>query len=171
MTCDGTGNPGDLSTFLMGAMSTDNCMVDSESNTVFNTISGCGDADTEVYQFTATDTEGNQSQCLASFTIEDTTAPMITAAAMDGDSDCDNANSDLLDWLNNFGDAEATDGCGLVTWSYEFDGAAMTGCSGVTSLNVIFIATDDCGNTATTTASFSVDDTADPIMDLSLIHI
>ena len=130
-----TGNGAQLDSWLMTAMSTDNCASPISITTLpFNTISGCGGASETVYEFTATDISGNESQCMASFIIEDTTPPVITTAATDGDSDCDNANADLLDWLNNFGNAEATDECGEVTWSHDFVGGAMTGCSDVPAL-------------------------------------
>ena len=160
-----TGNGAQLNSWLMSSSSNDNCASPvSITSLPFNTIPGCGGASETVFEFTASDLSGNESQCLASFVIEDTTAPVITTAAINGDSDCDNANADLLEWLNNFGNAEATDECGIVTWSHDFDGGAMTSCSDVPALMVTFTATDECGNTSTTQANFEVSDTEPPVV-------
>jgi len=125
-----------LATWLNSATASDNCSSSfSFTNIPFNTISGCGNANETVYQFTATDESGNETMCLASYIIEDNTAPEISTPASDGSSDCHNATNDLLVWLNDNGNASATDGCGEVTWSHDFLGGVLTGCSGLTSRN------------------------------------
>ena len=63
--------------------------------------------------------------------------------------------------LANGGAGEATDLCGDVTWSHNFDDYALT-CAGTGAVEVIFSATDDCGNAATTTAMFEIVDTTAP---------
>ena len=136
VVCDGSGNTAELATWLGAATASDNCSSTfTFSNQPFNTISGCGAANSTVYQFTATDESGNSKQCLATFNINDTVDPIITTEASDRESDCENAETDLLDWLNSMGDAEASDGCGEVTWSHDFNGRPLTGCSGITSSN------------------------------------
>merc|ERR1712137_1025268 len=57
--------------------------------------------------------------------------------------------------------ATATDNCGTVTWTNNF--TALTGTC-VQTANVIFTATDPCGLTATTSATYTVSDTSAPII-------
>merc|ERR1712110_551253 len=68
----------------------------------------------------------------------------------------------LQAWLNNNGGARAVDDCSTVAFSNDFttlDG----GCTA--SARVTFIATDQCGNSNTTTATYSITDTAAPVIN------
>ena len=80
--------------------------------------------------FTATDDCGNSSETTHT-TIEDTTAPR-SIRPFDETVECDGAgNTDALNaWLASHGCA-ASDICGGVTWSNDFEGLS-----------------DDCGATA-----------------------
>src|SRR5690606_13906044 len=60
------------------------------------------------------------------------------------------------------GGAEASDLCGNgVTWSNNTATAVWAGTC-TQSITIEFYATDDCGNTATTTAMFTITDTTAP---------
>ena len=81
---------------------------------LFNTISGCGNTMTEVYQFTATDACGNQGTGLASYTIEDTTLPTITCpVALDLECGSDLNDQLIINWLDS---ASGSDSCGELTF-------------------------------------------------------
>ncbi|HOI80054.1 MAG TPA: HYR domain-containing protein, partial [Petrimonas sp.] len=92
----------------------------------------------------------------------DGSAPIMTTPAADL-TVCDQAGSnDLLNtWLANHGGANATDDYHSVTWSNNFDADNWTAiCKNVKSQQVVFTATDDCGYQSTTSAVFTVEDTA-----------
>ena len=102
------------------ATATDNCnMTASVTAELYNTISGCGATNTEVYLFTATDIAGNTSTCLASYTIEDTTLPDLVCPVATLELECGDANNDNLiaAWLAT---ATATDNCDapVITHNY-----------------------------------------------------
>ena len=66
---------------------------------------------------------------------------------MNATFECDGAGnaSDLEGWLANNGGASATDACGGVTWSNDFD-ALSDDCGATGAAMVTFTATDACGN-------------------------
>ncbi len=76
--------------------------------------------------------------------------------------ECDGTGNQvaLANWLATSGGATATDECSAVTWSNNFS-AISNDCSA--AVIVIFTATDECGNTSTTSASFSINDTQAPV--------
>jgi gliding motility-associated-like protein len=117
--------------------------------------------------FTATDDCGNTSTSTATFTIEDSTPPVIDIEASDLTVECDGQGNtqDLADWLANNGGASASDICSGVVWSNDFT-ALSDDCGATGSATVIFTATDDCGNTSTSTATFTIVDTIDPMIDV-----
>ncbi len=168
VACDGTGNSTDLTTWLASASANDACSSPiTFTNKPYNTISGCGDTNTTVYEFVATDAAGNSAVCYASFMIEDVTNPVITEDAEDLTVECDGANNsnDIQSWLNNFGGTQASDGCGAVSYSHDFSGSLSDACAETGSITVIFTATDDCGNTATSSAVFTIEDTTAPVIN------
>ena len=151
----------------IAATMADNCS--SNGNITLDTLlltdfSSCGGTIDRVYQFTATDEAGNTTSCIASISTEDSTAPAITTEAEDLTVDCGDgeASSALLGWLNNQGGAAATDACGDITWTNNYTGNLSDGCGPNGSVEVIFTATDACGNMASTTATFTRQDTTAP---------
>ncbi|MFD1096881.1 hypothetical protein ACFQ3Q_14090, partial [Salegentibacter chungangensis] len=149
-----------------GAMASDSCGDVTWSND-FDALSDlCGATGSATVTFTATDDCGNTSETSATFTIEDTTDPMIDTEAMDETVECDGeGNMAALDaWLANNGGAMASDSCGDVTWSNDFN-ALSDLCGATGSATVTFTATDDCGNTSETSATFTIEDTTDPTID------
>ncbi|MFK7980885.1 MAG: gliding motility-associated C-terminal domain-containing protein, partial [Saprospiraceae bacterium] len=159
--CDGAGNQSALDTWLNtngGATATDDCGEITWTNNFTALTGDCPRSATVI--FTATDECGNESTTTATFSIEDTTAPTVSDA-IDQTVECDgNGNtSELQAWLNNNGGATATDICGNVTWANNF--TALTGDCPPTA-SVTFTATDACGNTSQTTATFTIEDTTAP---------
>lgn len=122
----------------------------------------CGATGNAFVTFTATDSCGN-AETSAYLTVSDTQAPVMQVPATDMVVECGNGNITVIlnNWLANHGGAIASDACGNVTWSYQAlepgNGCGITG-----STSVIFIATDECGNSSTTSAEFSVEDSLAP---------
>ena len=164
--CDGAGNTQDLADWLAdngGAEASDNCSAVAWSHSDATLSDLCGATGAVTVTFTATDDCGNSSETTATFTIEDTTAPSIDTASSDETVECDGAgNTDALNaWLASHGGAAASDICGGVTWSNDFDGLSDD-CGATGSATVTFTATDDCGNSSETSATFTIEDTTAP---------
>lgn len=111
--------------------------------------------------WTATDACGNASTATQTINVQDNTAPVITTQASNATAECNGqGNQDALTaWLASNGGAAANDACSTVTWSNNFTSLSNDCAAAVT---VIFTATDACGNTATTSATFTVNDTTPP---------
>jgi hypothetical protein len=150
------------------AQAFDGCSAVTWSNDYVGLTSACGNAGEAVVTFTATDACGNSTSTTSTFVIEDTTRPVITQSATNLIVECDGSGnvSDLSSWLENNGGATATDACGNVTWSNNFNGLS-DGCGATGSATVIFTATDDCGNERTTSATFTIQDTTAPSLDVA----
>ena len=163
--CDGAGNAADLNAWLAsngGATATDACGGVMWTNDFDALSDDCGATGAATVTFTATDDCGNATSTTATFTIEDTTAPDVMAAA-DATVECDGAGNsvDLSNWLDSNGGATATDACGGVMWTNDFD-ALSDDCGATGAATVTFTATDDCGNATSTTATFTIEDTTAP---------
>ena len=117
--------------------------------------------------WTATDECGNSSSAVQVVTVQDTTGPSIDIAASDLAVGCDgDGNSaELTAWLASNGGASASDACSGVTWSNDFT-SLVTAIDSNGMATVAFTATDACGNSSTTTATFTIDDTTDPVITL-----
>ena len=100
--------------------------------------------------------------------VEDNEAPTIGTPAADETVECDGSGNTaaLMAWLSNNGGAAATDNCSGVTWSNDFTTMANT-CGGAGSVQVVFTATDEAGNTSTSTATFTIEDTTAPTITLA----
>jgi hypothetical protein len=163
--CDGTGNLLDLEGWLAengGASATDACGDVTWTNDFVALSDGCGLTGMSVVTFTASDACGNSTNTVASFSIGDNTAPEVSDA-MNAVFECDGAGnlSDIEMWLDNNGGAESADACGEVTWTNDFDGL-VEDCGATGASEVTFTATDGCGNTSSTSASFTIEDTLAP---------
>ena len=168
--CDGAGNIAALDDWLGGINggggAVDECDGPiSLTNSLLVTTNECGDGSTSVYTFTAIDGSGNSSSCTSSFTIEDTTPPMITSRAVTFSFECIGQEDvhEFIEWVEDNGLAEATDLCGEVSWSSDFTGSfAPPTCGNAGSVTVVFTATDDCGNSTNTEATFTITDNTPP---------
>jgi len=166
--CDGAGNTTQLNAWLAnngGAIASDTCGGVTWSSDYDALSDLCGATGAVTVIFTATDDCGNFSDTIsATFTIEDTTDPTIDTPASDIVVECDGSgnNGQINAWLASNGGGVASDACGGVTWSNNY-GSLGSDCS--TPIEVIFTATDDCGNTNTTSATYAIQDTTDPTID------
>ncbi|MCB9333928.1 MAG: HYR domain-containing protein [Lewinellaceae bacterium] len=164
--CDGSGNTTELNDWLAangGATASDVCGGVTWSNDFTGLSDDCGATGSVEVTFTATDDCGNESVTTATFTIEDTTPPSIDVEASDLTVDCDGSgnSTELNAWLTSNGGAMASDICGGVTWSNNFD-VLSDGCGATGSVEVTFTATDDCGNESVTTATLTIKDETPP---------
>lgn len=166
--CDGMGNISELQSWLddHGGME----VLDICSNGALiwtNNFSGltddCGQTGTAVVTFTATDACGNTVSSAATFSIVDSTPPAVTQEAADVTYACDVPDLPMLlqNWLDAQGGATAEDPCSGVSWSHDFNGFPG-GCNGSGTVLVTFTATDDCGHSTHTTASFTIVDNEAP---------
>ena len=165
--CDGTDYTADLNNWIAnhgGADAGDNCDNPSWSNSAVNFVPGCGNSGSYTITFTATDGSGNSSSTTATYYIKDTTAPVISSPATNVTVECNGSGNieDLTSWVEaNGGAGPTTDACGDVTWSNNFAGFGAT-CSGSSAVEVTYYATDDCGNVASTSSIFTIEDTTAP---------
>ena len=128
----------------------------------------CSDVGANTVTLTVTDNNGNESTCTSTITVEDNVDPIIASDAQDETVECDGAgNTTALNaWLSANGNAGAvTDNCAFDSWSNDYDAANfVTNCGQSGYVDVIFTATDVNGNTATTTATFTIEDTTIPFI-------
>ncbi len=124
---------------------------------------GCGASGSTEVIFTAADACGFITTS-ATLHVVDTQPPVFTELASDMVVlECSQNLGPYYTWINNHGGARAIDLCGIVQWS--FDIVVIDDCEGSFFQTVYFIATDNCGNQATTTADFSMDDNTPPVIN------
>ena len=170
--CDGAGNMAELQAWLdniAGATAEDICGEFTWNEPILmNTIEGCGLTVEYVYMFNADDACGNTSaNTIASFTIEDTTSPVIDPTAMDMTVECDGMGNDddLQMWLDNVASAGAMDECSDEPLVWEFDLITEEDSCGITGTQVYrFTVFDNCGNSSTTNGTFTIIDTIPPVI-------
>lgn len=184
--CDGAGNLEAYANWvatLGGATAQDNCTPTellewSHNAPELPNTNGCGMTGSTTVIFIVKDLCGNQSKTYATFTIEDTQAPILTPA-INQTVVCDGAgNVDQFEaWLLNVGGATAKDDCSDVTWTDDFDAKIdkdfdirdylKGGCTDLPEdytgyIDVTFTATDACGHSVSTVGRFTIEDSIAP---------
>ena len=168
--CDGAGNTAALAAWLAsngGAVSSDVCSSVTWSNNYSGSLSDlCGMTGSATVIFTATDACGNSSTSSGTFTIQDTTDPTISTQASNSTVECDGAGNltELNAWLASNGGAVSSDVCSSVTWSNNYSGSLSDLCGMTGSATVIFTATDACGNSSTSSGTFTIQDNIKPLI-------
>ncbi len=137
---------------------TDNC--DPDVPVIFDetrTDGDCPNRYTLTRTWTATDDCGNSTTETQIISVQDTTPPVFTAMPLDTNVQRDgNGNMAELDaWLASI--VEAADGCGAVNVTKDFTSFPYE-CGKTGSVTVTWTATDECGNSATTSATFAIND-------------
>ncbi|MFD0962469.1 HYR-like domain-containing protein [Pseudofulvibacter geojedonensis] len=147
----------------------DNCNSDTNITiTASEDVEGqddeCAGAYSIIRTWTATDCAGNSKTYQQIITVEDNSAPVIEVDAQDLTVECSDYTEEMFeDWLATFGGATATDNCSEVTWTNNYtEDKWIDGCGSQQYIEVTFTAADPCGNTATTSAIFSIEDTIAP---------
>ena len=122
----------------------------------------CGDI---VVTFTAKDNCNNISTVDKTFTITNSVPPVITMEASNASGNCSQANIQQVFsmWIGSHGGATATDDCSSVQWSTFPPSPSLDDTCGV-PLTILFIAGDGCGNTDTTSATFTLTDETPPVI-------
>ncbi|RLG38661.1 MAG: hypothetical protein DRO01_06270, partial [Thermoproteota archaeon] len=165
--CDASTDPANTGT----ATATDNCCSADDiviSYTDQLDSSDCCGGGTITRTWSAEDACGNTATGVQIITIEDTTAPVITAEAQNKTVECDGQGNtaDLNAWLGAHGGAQAEDACcDDVTWTNNYDPQNFVAgnCPGTGHVDVTFTVSDGCGNSSTTSARFTIVDTTSPI--------
>ena len=170
--CDGTGLENQIAAWLAdhgNGVAADLCggVTWSHDFDPVNFVPDCGMTGYVDVTFTATDDcENAADPKTARFTIEDTTPPTVDPQPAPQTVECDGTGveSQIANWLAANGGADASDACGGVTWSSDFDPANFVAACGMTGHVVVtFTATDECGIPVdSNTATFTIEDTTDP---------
>ncbi len=152
------------------ATATDNCCNSSNIDISYtDSVSqqGCCGSKVITRTWTATDACGNTTTGTQKITVVDTTPPVITVQAQDKTVECDGQGNtdDLNAWLATHGGAVAKDACCDVTWTNDYSSQHFVSgnCPGTGHVDVTFTASDECGNSNTTSARFTIVDTTPPI--------
>ncbi|MBJ7882743.1 HYR-like domain-containing protein [Gelidibacter salicanalis] len=165
LNCNAEGNTGSLTAWLTnngGATASDSCSTDlTWTNNYDGGGSDCNEPVTVI--FTVTDACGNASTTTATYTIQDSVAPVLTPAS-NFTAECisEGTMSDFQNWLETNGGATASDVCSAVIWSNDFI-ALSEECNSTGTIT--FTATDGCGNSSTTTATYTITDTTAPVIE------
>ena len=120
--------------------------------------------------FTATDQCGRTSFCTALVVIVDNTPPVITGNLEVTIRECDDIVQSQYDkWINDVLNnvLSATDACGTVTWSYTPNSPTIE-CNeyGYAITEVVFTATDQCGNASSVETHFKLKNSIGPTISL-----
>ncbi len=107
----------------------------------------CGETTVTFY---VTDDCGFTSEASATFSVVDATPPLLSVPAADKEVFClTHPGDSLAAWLMMNGGAIASDPCQPLTWSNDFNGDTLD-----PAITVIFTASDGCGQSVMTTATF-----------------
>ena len=137
--------------------SSDNCAIASlaASQTVFS----CLDIGVNPITLTVTDVNGNVSTCTAQVTVEDTVAPAVVCNDITVQLDATgNASITPLDI-----DGGSSDACGIDLYTLNGTSGINFTCADVGANTVTLEVTDNNGNSATCTATVTVQDTIAPV--------
>ncbi|MEY4011986.1 MAG: hypothetical protein RIT22_1110, partial [Bacteroidota bacterium] len=156
-------------------IASDNC--DTTLNNIKKTAgefvasSTCANSGTYTNTWTVTDDCGNNSETFTQvITIQDSESPKMITKATDIVVECDgqgNQNA-ITNWLATNGGAIASDNCSEIIWTNNFNSIANDCSAAVT---VVFTATDACGNSTSTSGTFSVQDNTPPTVPDSPANI
>ena len=122
--------------------------------------------------WTVTDPCGNSRTQIQEIVVEDSHYPTMDVEAADETVECDGAGNLMAfqAWLDSYGGAQASDDCTEeLIWDYEvpvvsagINPQLSDGCGATGEVTVTFYATDACGNSTPTTATFTIVDTQAP---------
>ncbi len=159
ITCPVVVSPiscGELPSFGI-ATATDACAVAIDISFVDITTSGfCPQEYSVTRTWIATDGCGNSATCSSTIFIQDNTPPVITCPVVVSPISCGE--------IPSFGTATAVDACDPIADLTFFDVTVQGTCSQEYQVTRTWIATDDCGNTSSCSASISIEDNTPPVL-------
>jgi gliding motility-associated-like protein len=122
----------------------------------------CGVIDINFY---AVDNCQNTTTVEVTYEIDDEAPPELISPAVSRQTDCASPSSMSLfqQWIDMHGEMEILDDCGNITWTTDPPSPQIGG-SCTDSVEVTFTATDGCGNSVSSTASYFLTDTVPPVM-------
>ncbi len=128
-----------------------------------NWINGPCPSGFQTVTFFVTDACGRTNTCTATVFVLDHEEPVVIKEAEDLLAVCSyNTMGDFQDWLNSQGGAVVEDACSNVSWStIPANPQLPLACH---DIEVTFVATDGCGWSVSTTASFELIDCHPPII-------
>lgn len=150
-----------------GASATGFCGELIWSDNYINLSNECGATGSALVTFTATD-ECGSTETAATVTVVDSSPPVLNSQSTDLLVECDGTGNlaDLIPWLVNHGGATASDDGGNITWSNDYS-TLNNSCGASGNATVIFTATDECGNTSITSATFTIEDHLPPVISMA----
>ena len=148
-------------------IATDNCdlsIIAVKTAGLFVPNATCTSAGTYTNTFIATDDCGNSTGTFTQIiTITDNNLPIIVTEAQNEIVECGPNNTNELNaWIANHGGAVASDACSNVLSWTNTPPVFTAGCGGTGVYTVTFIVNDNCGNSVSTEATFTIADTQGP---------
>ena len=156
--CDADSTPTNTGT----ATATDNCDASPVITFADVVTAGVGNNSSIARTWTATDANGNSSNCIQTIIITDTTAPVVTCPA-DLLIECDADSSPA-----NTGIATSTDNCD-VSPVITFSDVVTAGVGNNSSIARTWTATDANGNASNCIQTITITDTTAPIANLGML--
>jgi hypothetical protein len=168
--CDGSGNLDQLFEWIEnngGAIAEDLCSEFIWTYNLVNTLEECNGTRSQRFDFRATDFCGNFVTTTASFVIIDSSPPIITGGADQLMEEClvppVGNFPEFLYWLDTHAGATAMDVCGHYTWTHDYHPSHWVyQCGNTRYIDVVFTATDLCGNASSISHRFSIGDLTPP---------
>ena len=131
----------------------DDCSSFEVSESVDTTFLGCASNYDIVRTFTVTDACGNMADAMQTIAVRDLTAPVISSTVDQPMLECDD------EWIPPT--LDASDNCSDVVWNMTTETVGVPS-TGAYVLNVLHIASDACGNTASIAQTVEFEDTTSP---------
>ncbi len=105
-----------------------------------------------------------QDQSMDFTIVPNISPPILDAPASDTLIECNlqDQQAAIQAWLSNHGGAAVTNYCGNLIWTHDYPGISNA-CGGSGSVEVTFLATDNCGQ-AMTIATVTIADTSPPVI-------
>ena len=135
------------------AVAADDCSSFEVSESVDTTFLGCASNYDIVRTFTVTDACGNMADAMQTIAVRDLTAPVISSTVDQPMLECDD------EWIPPT--LDASDNCSDVMWNMTTETVGDPS-TGAYVLNVLHIASDACGNTASIAQTVEFVDTTSP---------
>ena len=158
---DASGNVSITANDIDGG-SNDACGIDNLA--IDNDSFGCGDVGANTVVLTVTDNNGNASTCEATVTVEDNVDPVAVCQDITIQLDASGSASIVASDV----DGGSNDACGVDNLSIDVDNF---GCTNVGNNTVTLTVSDVNGNVSVCTATVTVEDNVNPIIDVAASNL